>query len=132
MTFACSALAAHGGITPRQHKADEGLDRHKRHPTTWHDHDHGKSSAAKKTLRPLRVAGLHTARLNYLRTDPGSRMGTEDRPTWMREDEDLPGGYLYTPSDPHGTLPASARGSGDPSRFGIDAHFTSQFAARVK
>lgn len=125
--FATTALAAHGGYLPRQDKVDPDICRYKRQMTTWHEHDHGKSTAGRKELRPLRVAGLLSARHGYINTAPGHRVGLEDRPTWMSEDEDLPGGYLYTPSDPHGLLPEGSRGRGDPTRFGIDAHFTAQF-----
>lgn len=130
LQFATTALAQHGGIMPRQHKGDAGIDEHKRQQTTWHEHDHGKSSAAAKQMRPLRVAGLSAARLGYLSLPPSSRVGIEDRPTWMKENEDLPGGYLFSPSDVHGKLPASARGAGKPSRFGFDTHFSSQFTPR--
>lgn len=127
LQFATTAMAAHGGYTPRKPKVEKEIAEHKRQLTVWHEHDHTNSSAAKKTVRPLRVAGLMSARLGYLSLDPGSRVGMEDRPSWMREDETLPGGFLFTPSDPHGRLPASARGHGDPSRFGKDAHFTATF-----
>lgn len=128
LKYGTTALAQHGGITPRRREAaDVDIDKLKREPVVWHEHDHVRSSAANKQLRPLRVAGLSTARLGYLNTDPGSRSGVEDRPPWMREDEDMPGGYHFTPSDPHFKLPESARGRGDPTRFGIDEHFTASF-----
>lgn len=125
--YASTALASHGGITPRQRKVDVEIDHHKRHITTWHEHDHIRSSAGKKQVRPLRVAGVNSARLGYIRQDPSHRAGIEDRPTWMKEAEDLPGGYLFTPSDPLFQLPASARGRGDPTVFGKDSHFSIAF-----
>merc|ERR1712118_357871 len=94
------ALAAHGGIIPRMDKIDVDVDRYKRQLTTWHEHDHGKSSAAKKQLRPLRVAGLSSARQGYIAQPPSSRVGTQDRPEWIRGETDLPGGYDL----PHRTL----------------------------
>merc|ERR1719160_1810214 len=124
LRFGTTALAAHGGIIPRMDKIDVDVDRYKRQLTTWHEHDHGKSSAAKKQLRPLRVAGLSSARQGYIAQPPSSRVGTQDRPEWIRGETDLPGGYDFTPSDPGSLLPLSARGRGDPVRFGIDAHFT--------
>jgi len=125
--YASTALASHGGITPRQRTVDVEIDHHKRQLTTWHEHDHIKSSAAGKQVRPLRVAGISSARLGGIKQDPGYRMGMEDRPEWMAEAEDLPGGYLFTPSDPLFQLPASARGRGDPTVFGKDSHFSHKF-----
>lgn len=132
LRFATTALAAQGGLVPRNHQAEEAISQHKRHLTTWHEHDHGKSGAAKKHIRPLRVAGVSSARLGYTSLPSSARVGTEDRPTWMPENEDLPGGYLFTPSDPHSLLPASARGRGASSRFGRTAHFTATFTGKSR
>jgi len=131
LKYATTALAQMGGIAPRRAEdcddATAAIHKLKHDTVEWHEHDTGRSSSTTKTVRPLRVAGLSTARLGYLATEPGHRVGVEDRPPWMREDEDMPGGYFYTPSDPHFKLAEGSRGRGDPTRFGMESHFTAKF-----
>eukprot|EP00427_Karlodinium_veneficum_P029791 CAMPEP_0169221366 /NCGR_PEP_ID=MMETSP1016-20121227/21009_1 /TAXON_ID=342587 /ORGANISM="Karlodinium micrum, Strain CCMP2283" /LENGTH=225 /DNA_ID=CAMNT_0009299567 /DNA_START=39 /DNA_END=716 /DNA_ORIENTATION=- len=131
LSFATTALAQQGGITPRQRVVDDSISRMKREATIWHEHDHSRSSALTKKVRSLRVAGVNSARLGHINTHLGHRnAGIEDRPSWMREDEHLPGGFLFTPSDPFSQLPEGTPGRGDPSRFGRVGHFSSSFPPR--
>eukprot|EP00441_Pelagodinium_beii_P042583 CAMPEP_0197627722 /NCGR_PEP_ID=MMETSP1338-20131121/6256_1 /TAXON_ID=43686 ORGANISM="Pelagodinium beii, Strain RCC1491" /NCGR_SAMPLE_ID=MMETSP1338 /ASSEMBLY_ACC=CAM_ASM_000754 /LENGTH=200 /DNA_ID=CAMNT_0043198521 /DNA_START=41 /DNA_END=640 /DNA_ORIENTATION=+ len=120
MQYATMAISAHGGHTPRKRNVDDNIARLRREARMWHQHDHMRSTAAKKELRSIQAAGVSSAHLAYLSTHAAQRTGVDDRPPWMREDEHLPGGWDFTPSDP----------TGDPSRFGRTSHLTTSF--RIK
>merc|ERR1712014_363856 len=95
-----------GGITPRERNIDDNITQLKRQTTIWHEHDHAGSSAFNKKVRAHRVAGVNSARLGYINTHAGHRATSiDDRPHWMSEQEDLPGGFYFTPSDPDCLLP---------------------------
>mmetsp|Transcript_20163 Transcript_20163/g.55820 ORF Transcript_20163/g.55820 Transcript_20163/m.55820 type:complete len:214 (+) Transcript_20163:109-750(+) len=117
LAYGTTALAQSAGITPRRRVIDTQMAELKRNAVAWHQHDHERSSADSKVLRPIRVAGVNTARLGWLKQNTFDRQGVDDRPHGFREDETMPGGYHFTPADP----------DGDPTRFGRDAHFTAKF-----
>eukprot|EP00928_Gymnodinium_smaydae_P023384 TRINITY_DN19322_c0_g1_i1.p1 TRINITY_DN19322_c0_g1~~TRINITY_DN19322_c0_g1_i1.p1 ORF type:complete len:204 (+),score=13.53 TRINITY_DN19322_c0_g1_i1:57-668(+) len=119
--FSTTAMASLAGFTPRQVVRSEVHDL-RGSQTIWHQHDHENSSCDKKVLRSMPVAGLNSARLGWTREHATHRStGATDRPPWMSENESLPGGWHFTPSDKHG----------DPTRFGRDSHFTRNFPTSV-
>mmetsp|Transcript_49313 Transcript_49313/g.107357 ORF Transcript_49313/g.107357 Transcript_49313/m.107357 type:complete len:206 (-) Transcript_49313:97-714(-) len=118
LRYATTALAQQGGIIPREQVVDRDLLELKRNPVRWVQHDPKRSTCDSKVLRPFKVAGVNSARLGWLSAHSATRQGIDDRPPGMREDETLPGGFLFSPSEAHG----------DPTRFGRDTHFTSGFA----
>mmetsp|Transcript_129341 Transcript_129341/g.322439 ORF Transcript_129341/g.322439 Transcript_129341/m.322439 type:complete len:207 (+) Transcript_129341:96-716(+) len=117
LRYATTALAQQGGLTPRRRAVDSTVAQLRAEATAWHQHDHERSTCDRKELRPIRVAGLNSARIGHIRTVPFHRTGVDDRPHWMSENEMLPGGWHFTPSD-H---------KGDPTLFGRNAHFTAGF-----
>mmetsp|Transcript_46265 Transcript_46265/g.134751 ORF Transcript_46265/g.134751 Transcript_46265/m.134751 type:complete len:202 (+) Transcript_46265:66-671(+) len=117
LRFATTALAQFGGMTPRRRVVDSGVSLLRQQATMWHQHDHERSRADHKELRAFPVAGLNSARLGYMKQRPCDRMGVDDRPPWMQENEHLPGGWHFTPSD----------SVGDPTLFGRNHHFTAGF-----
>jgi len=123
MSHATTALAAQSGITPRRKAPmpEPAVSALRMEGTVWHQHDHERSNSDRKELRPMRAAGLHTKRIDWLRKEPaGLRGGTNDRPEWIRENKAEPGSWHYTPSDKHG----------DPTLFGRNAHFTQKFTCQ--
>eukprot|EP00929_Paragymnodinium_shiwhaense_P050931 TRINITY_DN25639_c0_g1_i1.p1 TRINITY_DN25639_c0_g1~~TRINITY_DN25639_c0_g1_i1.p1 ORF type:complete len:214 (+),score=21.79 TRINITY_DN25639_c0_g1_i1:85-726(+) len=117
--FGTTSLAQHAGLTPRDHRTDndkEVLDL-KRAPVIWPEHDRERSECDRKVLRPMKVAGVNTARLGARKLHSFQRMGVDDRPPWMKEDETMPGGYHFAPAEPNG----------DPTRFGRSQHFSKKF-----
>merc|ERR1712039_729361 len=69
LKYATTALAQMGGITPRKRVVDDNLTRLKREQVSWVQHDHERSSCSSKVLRPIRVAGVNSARLGYINQD---------------------------------------------------------------
>mmetsp|Transcript_43882 Transcript_43882/g.139766 ORF Transcript_43882/g.139766 Transcript_43882/m.139766 type:complete len:197 (-) Transcript_43882:208-798(-) len=117
LRYATTALAQMGGITPRRRAVDDTVSQLRREKVVWHQHCHDQSRSDRKELRPLRVAGLNSAHLSYIKQRPGDRPGLAERPPWMREDEQVPGKWTFKPSDP----------KGDPTVFGRNSHFTDNF-----
>mmetsp|Transcript_2511 Transcript_2511/g.5995 ORF Transcript_2511/g.5995 Transcript_2511/m.5995 type:complete len:203 (-) Transcript_2511:82-690(-) len=116
MQYATMAIAAQGGLTMRKRELDD-TDRLRKQQVVWPQHDHDLSGSAQKELRHFPIAGRSSASLGY--TKKPSFLRTQingDRPAWMREEEDRPGGWGFTPSQPMRS-----------ARFAREAHFTSSF-----
>lgn len=115
-----TGLAQQAGITPRRRAPmpEAAVSKLRMEPTVWHQHDHERSGSDRKELREMRPAGLHSARIGWLRQpDQATRLGVNDRPDGMRLNAHEPGSWHYTPSDKNG----------DPTLFGRSRHFTSSF-----
>eukprot|EP00927_Polykrikos_kofoidii_P074858 TRINITY_DN70909_c0_g1_i1.p1 TRINITY_DN70909_c0_g1~~TRINITY_DN70909_c0_g1_i1.p1 ORF type:complete len:224 (+),score=18.08 TRINITY_DN70909_c0_g1_i1:56-673(+) len=115
----CQSARAYGAtLTQRQRTIDAELEEVKKAPVIWAQHDHEKSLCDRKQLRPMRVAGVNSARLHMLRSQATvHRPGNDNRPPWMKKDEHLPGGLKYSPADVNG----------NPTKFGIDSHYSSMY-----
>eukprot|EP00933_Yihiella_yeosuensis_P023510 TRINITY_DN18326_c4_g1_i1.p1 TRINITY_DN18326_c4_g1~~TRINITY_DN18326_c4_g1_i1.p1 ORF type:complete len:204 (+),score=26.96 TRINITY_DN18326_c4_g1_i1:83-694(+) len=121
LQYATMSISAQGGHTPRRRQVDDYVAQLRREATRWQQHDHEKSNSKKKELRHMVAAGRNSASLGYCRLHSCHRPpGVDDRPPWMREDEHLPGGWEFTPSDP----------TGDPTLFGKDSQFSMSFRVR--
>ncbi|OLP86878.1 hypothetical protein AK812_SmicGene31970 [Symbiodinium microadriaticum] len=114
MQFATMAIAAQGGQTMRKRELDD-TDRLRKQTVVWQQHDHDLSGSARKELRHYPVAGRSSASLGYTKKPSFLRMQINgDRPAWMREEDDRPGGWSFAPSSPLRS-----------ARFAREAHFTS-------
>mmetsp|Transcript_5208 Transcript_5208/g.7313 ORF Transcript_5208/g.7313 Transcript_5208/m.7313 type:complete len:232 (+) Transcript_5208:1-696(+) len=117
LRFATTALAALGGHAPRRVAREAETSDLKRETAVWHQHDPDRSSCSQKVHRPIKTAGVSSARLSYSGLQSCHRVGREDRPTWMKNMELLPGAWKFGPS---------ANG-GAPGVFNRSDHFTEGF-----
>lgn len=112
LQWATTSIAQFGGVTPRRGRpVHTDVADHARLRATWSNHHHDK---------PLRVAGISTARLGHNGTAAADRQGVDDRPTILgwSENETLPGGYHYSPRRDDGQ-----------SAFGRRSNFTQRWPA---
>ncbi|CAJ1349887.1 unnamed protein product [Effrenium voratum] len=115
MQYATMALSAQAGHIMRKRELDD-TDRLRSQQVLWEQHDHDLS-AGRKERRPFPIAGRSSASLGYTKKPTFMRTQINgDRPSWMKGDDELPGGWSFSPHDPQRS-----------SRFAREVHFTSSF-----
>eukprot|EP00931_Biecheleriopsis_adriatica_P102918 TRINITY_DN77822_c0_g1_i1.p1 TRINITY_DN77822_c0_g1~~TRINITY_DN77822_c0_g1_i1.p1 ORF type:complete len:213 (-),score=19.91 TRINITY_DN77822_c0_g1_i1:74-712(-) len=119
LRHASMAMSAQGGFTPRKREVNDHIQTRRFEATTMVQHDTAGSRADCKAVRHFPVAGRTSASLGYTKLLSFQRPvdSSQNRPDWMRQEQERPGGWNYR--TPAGT-----------GSFGASAHFTSSFNPR--